>query len=301
MMRRSWTNSENAALARLFSSSAVRELAHKGYSPLVSRMLCESGLFQWLQGNYTLGEVFDQAFSILRTKDNRNEYIYKNAIAQKVLLGKHSLNTSCMLTEFRAGSCKADVVILNGTSTVYEVKSERDKLDRLEKQLNEYLRIFDRVQVITGANHISALEKNIPIEVGIQVLTDRFQISEYRSWRSNLANISPGHIFECLQRAEYLAILSDCGIAVPKVPNTLVHAAAKELFSSLTPEQAHSGMVRVLKNTRSPIVLREFVHSVPDSLKALAISVPLTNRERFRFLEALDTGLGTVLSWAGEK
>lgn len=297
-MKRTWTHSENAALARLFSSSVVRELAHKGYSPLVGKLLYESGLSQSLQNPYKLSEVFDLAFGILRTKDNRHEYIYKNAIAKKVLLGKHNLRTSCMLTEFRTGNCKADVVILNGTSTVYEIKSERDTLGRLEKQLHEYLRVFDGVQVIAGENHISALERTLPAEVGILVLTDRFGISEYRSSRSNVANVLPEQIFESLQRIEYLAILRKYGLVLPEVPNTRVHTVAKELFASLTPEQAHTGMVDVLKNTRSPIILREFIQSVPDSLKAAAVSVPLTRWERLRFLESLDTRVETVLDWA---
>ena len=299
LMKRTWTQSENAALARLFSSSVVRELAHRGCSPLAGRLLYEAGLTNSLGDICTVRELFDWAYSILQIRGNRHEYIYKNAIAQKVLLGVHSLNTSCMLSEFRAGGCKADVVILNGTSAVYEIKSERDTLDRLEKQLCEYLRIFDRIQVITTESHISTLERSIPQSVGIQVLTDRFHISDYRLPASNAANVCPDQVFESLQRTEYLAILGRYGIAVPVVSNTRVHAVAKALFASLTPEQAHQGMVDVLKSTRNPIVLREFIRSVPDSLKAAAISVPLTSGERSRFLDVLDTELEAVLKGVG--
>jgi hypothetical protein len=299
LMKRTWTHSENAALARLFSSSVVRELAHKGYSPLAGRLLCEADLSNSLEGICTTRELFDWAYSILRVRGNRHEYIYKNAIARNVLLGVHSLNTSCMLSEFRAGRCKADVVILNGTSMVYEIKSERDTLDRLENQLSEYLGIFDRVQVITSESHISALERTIPEEVGIQVLTDRFRIHDYRLPTSNVANVCPGQVFESLQRSEYLAILGKYGITVPEVANTRVHAVAKALFVSLTPEQAHQGMVDVLKSTRNSIVLRDFIRSVPDSLKAAAICVPLTSLERSRFLHVLDAELETVLKGVG--
>ena len=301
LMKRMCTNSENAALARLFSSSVVRELAHKGHSPLVGRLLAEYGLSKSPPNIDTLRQLFDWAFDILKKKDNRHEYIYKNAITKKILLGRHNLNTSCMLTEFRAGNCKADAVILNGTSTVYEIKSERDKLDRLEKQLYEYLRIFDLVQVITCENYISTLERTIPMQVGIQVLSDRFTISENRPAESNIANICPEQVFESLQRAEYLAILNKYGITAPEVPNTRVHTVAKQLFATLTPKQAHDGMVDVLKHTRSPIMLRDFIQKVPDSLKAAAVSVPLNNRERFRFLNTLDTGLETVFDWIGGK
>lgn len=295
-MKRTWTQSENAALARLFSSSVIREIAQKGYSTLFRRLLYESGLESSFNDDDTLRELFDEAFGILQIEGNRHEYIYKNAITQKILLGKHSLKTSCMLSEFRAGKCKADVVILNGTSTVYEIKSERDKLDRLENQLYEYLRIFDQVQVITCENHVSTLERTIPKEVGIQILTNRFTISDYRLATSNKANICPEQIFESLQRREYLAILDKYGIIVPEVPNTRIHSIAKQLFNSLTPQQAHEGMVEVLKKTRSPLILREFINALPNALKAAAISVPLSNEERYRFLDALEMKLETVLN-----
>lgn len=76
----------------------------------------------------TVGDVFDQAFEILKVAGQRDEYIYRAAISQKILMGTHSLRTASMLNEFRAGSSKADLVILNGTATVYEIKSERIRL-----------------------------------------------------------------------------------------------------------------------------------------------------------------------------
>lgn len=298
-MKRTWTESEHVALARLFSSTVVRELARRGRSSVAARLLCESSLTDSLRLTDTLEDVFESAFAVLRRERNRHEYIYKNAIAQKELLGVHSLNTSCMLTEFRAGSSATDVVILNGTSAAYEIKSERDKLDRLLKQIDDYLSVFDLVHVIAAEKHLCNLEKTIPAEVGIQLLTDRYRIRTHRPAMSNVAKVSPEHIFDSLQRIEYLAVLDSYGITVPPLPNTQIHPVAKQLFCSLSPEQAHRGMVSVLKNTRSPRALKEFILSVPNSLKAAAISTPLTYREQSRFVDSLGTKLRTVLEWVG--
>jgi len=84
--------------------------------------------------------LFERAFSLLEREGYRHEYVYKAALTQKIFLGRHSLQTASMLSEFRVGQCKADLVILNGTSTVYEVKSERDSLDRLERQVAAWTR-----------------------------------------------------------------------------------------------------------------------------------------------------------------
>ena len=122
-----------AAVSRLFASSIFRELATRGSSPAFARLARETCLFEVPAENGRVRDAFDTAFAALRVVGNRDEYIYKAALTHNVLLGTHSLKTASMLAEFRVGQCKADVAILNGTSTVYEIKSERDSLDRLER------------------------------------------------------------------------------------------------------------------------------------------------------------------------
>src|SRR5258708_1033220 len=113
------------AISRLFSSSFVREMARNGKSPLFPPLASQSCLRNFLPYGLVCN-FFESAFKLLRREGYRDEYIYKAALTHKVLLGTHSLQTASMLNEFRVGECKADLVILNGTSTAYEVKSERD-------------------------------------------------------------------------------------------------------------------------------------------------------------------------------
>ena len=116
------------ALSRIFTPVVMNSLVHTGTSGYLYEVILNSGLINRLDTSMPLKKFFDWIYDLL-VKRYRSEYIYKNAIANKILLGKHSLNTSHMLTEFRAANCKADVVVLNGTSTVYEIKSEYDFSD----------------------------------------------------------------------------------------------------------------------------------------------------------------------------
>jgi hypothetical protein len=125
------------ALGRLFTPIVMDSLAQKSYSPYLSEVCINSGLLDKIDPATTLGQFFEWVYNLL-FKNYRNEYVYKNVLANKILLGKHSLNTSQILTEFRVGRSKADVVLLNGTSTVYEIKSEYDSFARLEKQIQSY-------------------------------------------------------------------------------------------------------------------------------------------------------------------
>ena len=109
--------------------------------------------------------MFDAAFATLRQSGLRNEYVYKAALTHRVLMDKHSLRTACMLSEFRVGECKADIAILNGTTTVFEIKSERDLLMRFERQIDAYRRVFASVYVIAGENHVEAVLRAAPLDV----------------------------------------------------------------------------------------------------------------------------------------
>src|SRR5215216_2008453 len=114
-----------------------RELATKGKSAAFTRLIREADVLPRRTDGMRVGEVFEAAFQILKQSGLRDEYIYKAALTHRVLMGRHSLRTACMLSEFRVGRSKADIVILNGTTTVYEIKSERDSLSRLERQIQD--------------------------------------------------------------------------------------------------------------------------------------------------------------------
>lgn len=43
-----------------------------------------------------------------------------------------------MIPEFNVGASKADLAVFNGTSTVYEIKSEIDSTERLKSQMGDY-------------------------------------------------------------------------------------------------------------------------------------------------------------------
>lgn len=152
---------ELAVFSRLFSSAVFREMAKKGRSGLFKRLAGEVGLSGLCNADATVGDAFDLAFGVLRVAGQRDEYIYRSAISHKILMGTHSLRTASMLTEFRAGTCKADLVILNGTATVYEIKSERDSLARLANQVANYKKVFAKVNVIASEDHEPVRQERI--------------------------------------------------------------------------------------------------------------------------------------------
>jgi hypothetical protein len=174
------TKNEASALSRLFSAAVLRDFGKNASSPLFARLVTHTRLSASAAHESTVGMAFDEAFYLLRRSKFRDDYVYRSAIIRKILLGRHSLNTATLLNEVRAGSCKADVVVLNGTSTAYEIKSERDSLARLQNQISNYRQVFATVNVVVSKSHLSEVLQSTPEDVGVITLSKRFTLQTVR-------------------------------------------------------------------------------------------------------------------------
>ena len=290
--------SQLSAVSRIFSSAVFRELAKTGRSPLFARLLSQTDIRTRCSTNATVADAFDAAFSVLRMTGARDEYVYRAALTHKVLMGTHTLKTACMLNEFRAGECKADLVILNGTATVYEIKSERDSLGRLARQMENYAKVFAKVFVIAGEPHVRSVLDLAPDDVGVLCLSRRHQISTVRDAADRPERICPATLFDSLRVAEARAVLLELGLSVPDVPNTLQHAALREAFSGLRPTDAHFATVSVLKRTRDLAPLCQLIERLPYSLHAAALSVRVRRTDHCHLVNAVETPLHAAMAWA---
>jgi len=290
--------SQLAALSRVFSSAVFHDLAKRGRSALLYRLLTQSSVLERCNSRSTIADAFDATLSMLKASDARDEYVFRSALTNKVLLGRHSLRTAAMLNEFRAGMCKADIVILNGTATVYEIKSERDSLTRLENQVSNYRKVFASVNVVASESHIEKVASAMPRDVGVLELSRRFTISVVREAVDRPDQVCPLAILESLRTREAASVLEMLGHAPPDVPNTRLRASLREQFAKLAPAKVHSAMVVTLKASRSLLKLSDLVQQLPRSLHAAALSVPLRESDRGRLLQAVATPLRSAAAWS---
>ena len=290
--------SQLAAMSRLFSSAVFREMATRGRSAIFGRLFGLTGVQDACPADATVGNGFDAVFSVLKRVGLRDEYVYRAAVTHKVLMGKHSLRTAAMLTEFRAGACKADLVILNGTATVFEIKSERDSLARLANQVANYKKVFASVNVIASEAHVAGVLETVPEDVGVICLSRRYQIQTVRDAEDRPDRVCPATVFESLRSAEARAVLTMLGAAIPEVPNTQAYAAMRAIFAELDPTKVHLAMVTTLKRTRNLAPLSDLVDRLPPSLHAAALSIQVCRREHDRLVKAVSTPLACAMAWA---
>jgi hypothetical protein len=260
------------AIGRFFSPIVLNSLEKENHSSYLSEVCKNSGLLTNIDLSITLGKFFDIVFQFL-LKNYRNEYIYKNIIANKILLGRHSLNTSQMLTELRVGKNKADVVILNGSSTVYEIKTEYDSFKRLDEQLQSYLMAFEYINLITSPSQSEIIKKYLPDAIGLLSFTENNTISTIREPKSNLENINLEFLFDSLRKKEYLSIISKYYGKLPDVPNTKIHQISKNLYCNIPLINAHKLTIEALKKRNNSKYLKDCIDKAPYSSVAYLLGI----------------------------
>ncbi len=288
------------AMARFFSPGVLRELAQKGHSVIAGRLAKQYNLFEQYGSRITVAEFYNGLFERL-IKEYRHEYIYKNAIAENILLGRHNLNTAFMLTEFRADNCIADAVVINGTTHAYEIKSEMDSFERLDRQIAAYKKLFDCIWVVTTERLYDAVKERVCSGIGIMVLAEggyNFRKNPRLKPVSNKENVDPVAIFKSLQQAEYLRIIKkELDVSLTHLPNTKIYSEAKSYFSTLSPIVAHDQMVEELTLRKYTHNITEFITSVPKSLKASALSIKFTKKERHQFCNILQKDIASAFKY----
>jgi len=69
--------------------------------------------------------------------------------------------------EFNVGSSRLDFARINGHSYAYEIKTELDSLDKLEKQITDYSKVFEYVHVVCHPEHFKKVKESVPEYCGI--------------------------------------------------------------------------------------------------------------------------------------
>lgn len=286
-----------AVYSRMFSPAVVRDLGATGRSTLLTRLLKESNDSLGVE-NQTVEGALEDAFRVLKSTGNRDDYVYRSAVIQKLFVGRHSFQTATPFLEARSGSSRADVVILNGTSTAYEIKSERDSLARIHNQVLNYRQTWASVNVVTSARHALEVRQLVPGDVGIIVLSDRFTLQVEREAINAPERTSPLFLLNTLRNDEAHAVLAKTGLQPPSLPNTLVRSYLISEFAKLDSTRAHALAVEVLKATRSQAGTETAVRKLPTYLRAAGISQRFTERSYARLQAALATPLPQALNWS---
>ena len=276
-------------LSELFSAATIRKIADgkldviPRFAYLYRSILKESFI------DLTLEQLFENSFHIL-SRNYRNEYTYKSLLLNKKLIGTHSVNTSSMLSELRVGSAKADFVMLNGVSTCFEIKTERDSLERLPNQLAEYNGYFDQTYIVLSEQDVGRYQSKIPSTVGIISLTSRNQFSEIRPSLKGCEGYTSKMAINLLRAIELKKIVSIYDQKVENIPNTELVKYCENALNLVNANEIKKLVLLQLK--KRGMKNNNFMMNLPKSLRAAGIEYKLSIDQRTKLM----INLGKVIS-----
>lgn len=284
--------SELKLLEKIFSPTSLRQLGVLGWSKTVDESLFKSKLIRnEIDESKTLGEAYDAAFKILNSRGNRNEYVYKNILIRKILLGKHNLRTATATQEVQTGTSIADLVIYNGTASAYEIKSDRDGLGRLPQQIDDYRRAFSRVTVVADGRHLKKIETLVHPSVGLCELTGRSQISTIREATEDFSEIIPERVLELLRLDDYQYISKKLNYGEFYQLSEFQRKSFYQDLISLPINNLQSLCVESIKINRSLSKKENYLSQLPASLKNVMLFSRFNREQNQRIVKALDTSL----------
>ncbi len=272
-MRNAADLSEATRAAAAFSPVVMRGLTRASLPADAAGRIADVARLVSDRRDATLGDAFDAAETLLR-RTYRSEYVFKNDIVSRVVFGRHSPRTASALPEFPMGSSFADLLVVNGTTTVYEIKTDLDRLDRLETQLHDYSTRAERVYVVVSEARAATLEEHVPVESGLLALGPRGSLRTVRPAPSNLDRLLPTHLFDMLRVREAFDVLRRLEGWIPPANEAEAWHAARARFGLHSAEALHAEAVRQLHARAATVRQMLSLGAVPASLRSLAYGQP---------------------------
>jgi len=256
--------SSDLILKRVFTKNTLKTLMNEGNSDMLS--YCVKRYIKNPNGK-DYGTLLSEIYSYMN-KQYRNEYLYKNTLLNKLLLGKHSLRTTTALTELPIGKSKADFVMINGKGVVYEIKTELDNVDRLNNQIDDYYKAFKYVCVVTCDEHYNKIINLVDESVGIIILTSKGSLKTIREAKEKSSELDYKTIFKILRKAEFESIIEYAGFDLPKSSQFHYYKECMSVIENIEILNLQIEMLKRLKR-RENIDVEEFKYIVPYELKFL--------------------------------
>jgi hypothetical protein len=112
------------------------------------------------------------------------------------------------------GNARIDLAVVNGSLSGYEIKSERDTLQRLPHQVEVYSKALDYVTIVASESHIDKTIGLIPQWWGVLATLSQQGDISFRLVRQPQANpsVDPYSVAQLLWRPEVVTILRGLGV-----------------------------------------------------------------------------------------
>ncbi len=245
-----------------YANTRDRIQKHVNYPNSLNNLIILQYIYKQLQLNY------------------KSEYLYKNALINKMLLGKYSINTTTAINEFKIGKSIADLVLLNGEAKIFEIKTEFDSLEKLDKQISDYIKFANKVYVVTNSKFVDKLLSDYKnTTIGVIELTNNNTLREVIPAKENSSFFNHATIFKTLRKQEYIEILENYFGFVPDVPNTRIFKESLKLIETIDINEFQKLAYKKLKERKLKCPNEFLSNKTPHELKHICYSLDMSYKD----------------------
>ena len=145
---------------------------------------------------------------------------------------------------FCNGSVRIDLAVINGAIHGYEIKSERDTLQRLPVQRDAYGRVCNFLTIVAAKSHLDKIAEMVPAWWGIKEATSdgKFVVLQTRKEAVENPHLDPFAIAQLLWREEALELLRSQGWE-----RGFISKPRRVLWEKLASEQPPDDLARLVR------------------------------------------------------
>jgi hypothetical protein len=126
----------------------------------------------------------------IATTQIMNDRIVREAFHYRVLRKAHKCTNTFVVDELsiKNGLVRADIAVLNGKLIGYEIKTEKDTLERLTNQVLAYNEVFDKAFIVLSEKHLSKALQIVPDWWGVYLIEGHVDKLHFRCFRKAQIN-----------------------------------------------------------------------------------------------------------------
>lgn len=261
--------------ASLFSRSFMqRSLKNKDFSLIAH--LVQKYDSNWASANSTYWDYLNHIYRVLE-KEYRNEYVYKNTFISEWLIKKYSLKDTKTFSEFRIGSSIADLVLFNGSSKAFEIKTELDSNKRLISQLDEYSKLVEECYIVVPEELINEYLSGISPAVGVLAVKKgirSLKIEAHRNAQKN-EHVDINVLMASVHCTEYKWMTEQAYGNLPDVSTFEMFDACKERLSKLPSGILHKLFLAVVKKRKN---ITYFLNKIPKPARQCCLASDMNEK-----------------------
>lgn len=228
--------------------------------------------------NISISEYLRIAYRYLSAK-YQNEYVYKNTLIRK-LIHSCSNKDTVIFSEFKVGRSYADLVMFNGESRVYEIKTELDTQARLASQLKDYKGLFQKIYIVTHEKLVdkySELDKEVGI-ISLTYKTGRITLTTVREPVAN-RSVDVHTLMKTLHTNEYKTLVKNLYGRLPEVSNFQMYKACTEALLKETGIRLQEEVNNIIKKRKSVTPYLKKYEKRSSCLIQLCLSLHIVPKE----------------------